>query len=72
MDLLKDYLSTREASQRYNISPSQLTRLLNAEVIQGKKIGHDWLIYEPSLKEYAKNPPKPGPKPRKQRRHSKT
>jgi hypothetical protein len=67
MDALKDYLSTREASQRYGISPSQLTRLLNAQLIQGKKIGHDWLIYEPSLKKYVKNPPKPGPKPRKQR-----
>jgi excisionase family DNA binding protein len=65
MNSLKDYISTREASQRYGLSSSQLTRLLNANAIQGKKIGHDWLIYEPSLKEYAKNPPKPGPKPRR-------
>ncbi len=63
MEPLKDYISTKEASKRYPLSASHLARLLQEEVIEGIKVGHDWLIYEPSLIEYLEKPRKPGPKP---------
>ncbi len=63
MEPLKDYISTKEASKRYPLSASHLARLLQEGVIEGTKIGHDWLIYEPSLEKYLEKPRKPGPKP---------
>jgi excisionase family DNA binding protein len=66
VESFSDYISTREASERYGISPSHLTRLLKSGAVKGKKIGHDWLVYEPSLKEFIKNRPRPGPKPKNQ------
>ena len=60
MDPLKDYLSTRQAGEKYGLSKEHIARMLKAGKLQGKKIGHDWLVYEPSLKAYTKRMEKLG------------
>jgi excisionase family DNA binding protein len=52
MDALKDYLSTREAGEKYELSKEHIARMLKAGRLKGKKVGHDWLVYEPSLQKY--------------------
>lgn len=52
MDALKDYLSTKEAGEKYALSKEHIARMLKAGRLKGKKIGHDWLVYEPSLQKY--------------------
>ncbi len=49
---IEDYISTREASEKYGLSKEHIARMLKAGQLQGKKIGHDWLVYEPSLLKY--------------------
>ncbi len=51
---IEDYISTREAGEKYGLSKEHIARMLKAGHLRGKKIGHDWLVYEPSLQEYKK------------------
>ena len=54
MESLDDYISTREASDRYGLSKEHIARMLKAGLLKGKKIGHDWLVHEPSLRKHTK------------------
>ena len=38
--------SVKEAARRMKISESHCRRLLEAEKIKGKKLGHDWVVLE--------------------------
>jgi excisionase family DNA binding protein len=59
-------LSTSEAMQKSGLSREHIQRLLREGRIQGRKPGHDWLVYEDSLMAFLAQPRKPGPKgPRK-------
>jgi len=60
---LPDYVSVRQAHERYGISPTQIRHLVKTGKIAGKKIAHDWLIVPSSLEAYLANRPKPGRKP---------
>ncbi len=62
-DSLKDYISTKEASDRYGLAQEHLSRLAGGGVIEGVKLARNWLLYVPSLEKYMKNRPKRGPKP---------
>ncbi len=64
VDSLKDYISTKEASDRYGLAQEYLAYLAAQGTIKGIKIARNWLLYLPSLEEYMQNRPKPGPKPR--------
>jgi excisionase family DNA binding protein len=55
-------LSTSEAVQLSGLSREHIQRLLRAGRIEGRKPGHDWLVYEDSLKSFLAQPRKPGPK----------
>ncbi len=60
MESIQDYISTKEASELYNLSQSQLAHLARTQTVKARKVGHDWLIYSPSLKEYLASNPHPG------------
>ncbi len=48
--------SSKEASQRMGISDSHLRRLLESGQVEGKKLGHDWVVL--SLEYKRKRKPK--------------
>lgn len=56
-------LSTTEAVRISGLSRVHIQRLLRLEQVEGMKLGHDWLVFEDSLKSYLDQPRKPGPKP---------
>ena len=37
--------STKEAAARLKLSPAHIVRLLESGQIQGKKLGHDWIVF---------------------------
>ncbi len=60
MESIEDYISTQQASQLSGLSQSQLAHLARNQTVKARKVGHDWLIYGPSLKEYLASNPHPG------------
>jgi hypothetical protein len=63
MEPITDYISTTEAIKRFGMSRSMLALLARKGTIKARKVGHDWLIYLPSLKAYLDSNPRPGIKP---------
>ena len=60
-------MTTRQASERFEITKAHIRLLLEREAIQGVKVGRDWFVLTSSLEHYMANRPKPGPKPRRKR-----
>lgn len=50
-DLTK-YVTTREAAELLGVDSSRVRGLLLSDRIKGKKLGHDWLVFRPSLEKY--------------------
>jgi excisionase family DNA binding protein len=66
-------INTLEASAISGMSREYIQRLARNGRIEGLKTGHDWLIYEDSLKAFLATPRKTGPKgPRTQSKQAKT
>jgi len=63
MDSLKDYISTKEASERYGLAQAHWALLLKRGAVKGVKLARNWLLYVPSVEAYMKHRPRPGPKP---------
>ena len=40
-----DIYSVNEAAQQLDLDPSQVRRLLRDKIIEGKKLGHDWVVF---------------------------
>ena len=60
------YLTTPQAAQRTGFSKTYLTQLLRKGILEGFRLGRDWLIYTDSLESFLATNRKPGPKgPRK-------
>jgi excisionase family DNA binding protein len=57
-------LSTAEAAKIFGLSRVHIQRLLRLEQLEGMKLGHDWLVFEDSLRAYMSQPRKTGPKPK--------
>ena len=57
-------LSTTEAMEASGFSREHIQRLLRNKKVEGVKPGHDWFVYEDSLKMFLAQPRKPGPKPK--------
>ena len=55
-------LSTTEAVQLSGLSREHIQRLLRQKLLEGIKLGHDWLLFEDSLKAFLAQPRKTGPK----------
>lgn len=62
-ELAGEYISTTDAVRLFDLSDSQLRRLLIGGKVQGVKIARSWLVFRPSLIAYLANRPKRGPKP---------
>jgi hypothetical protein len=61
--MMKDYISTAQASKIYGLSTSQIRLLLKKGKINGRKIARNWLVIPNSLASYMANRPKPGLRP---------
>src|SRR5689334_13246246 len=57
-------LSTTEAMEASGFSREHIQRLLRNKKVEGVKPGHDWFVYEDSLKTFLAQPRKTGPKPK--------
>ena len=55
---MADIYSVSEAAKRLGLDASQVRRLLKTGVIEGKKLGHDWVVL--SLDYKRKRRPKGG------------
>ena len=55
-------INTLEASTISGMSREYIQRLARKGRIEGLKTGHDWLVYEDSLKAFLSVPRKTGPK----------
>jgi len=60
---ITDYISTKEASERYGLSDSQIRHLLIVGYLRGRKIARNWLVEPASIETYLTNRPKRGLKP---------
>ena len=61
-------LSTSEAVELSGLSREHIQRLLRQKLLEGMKLGHDWLLFEDSLEAFLAQPRKTGPKgPHKKR-----
>jgi excisionase family DNA binding protein len=58
-------ITTKEASEKYGLSPSYFRYLVKKDLVRGRKSGGTWLLDEASLKRYLARPRKPGPKPKR-------
>jgi excisionase family DNA binding protein len=66
IDTKRTYLTTPQAAERTGFSKTYLTQLLRKGVLEGFRLGRDWLIYADSLERFLATERKPGPKgPRK-------
>ncbi|MFC1905736.1 helix-turn-helix domain-containing protein [Chloroflexota bacterium] len=41
---MADIYSVSEAAEKLGLDPSQVRRLLKKGIIEGKKLGHDWVV----------------------------
>ena len=58
-------MTTKEASIQYEVDPSHIRRLIVNGILEGVRLGHDWLVLKSSAKAYFSNPPRRGPKTQK-------
>lgn len=49
---LDKYVTTKRAAEMLGVDHSQAARLLKAGKLQGVKLGHDWIVFVPSLEKY--------------------
>ena len=62
--MIDGYLTTKQASEKFGLSSSQIRRLLEQQTIRGVKLGHDWLVETADMQRYMANRPKRGRKPK--------
>lgn len=55
-------MTTREASEKYDLSAWRIAQLAKAGKIKGRLFGHSWVVDEDSVAEYVRTPHKPGKK----------
>jgi len=60
---ITNYVSTREAHEKYGLSDGQIRHLLISGRLRGRKIARNWLVEPSSIEEYLANRPKRGLKP---------
>lgn len=49
---LSDYVTTKEAAELLGVDRTHINRLLRENRLRGQKLGHEWIIFRPSLTEY--------------------
>lgn len=62
--MAEDYISVKEASEKYGLSESYITRLLREGRVKGQKLGlRVWMVNPSKVEAYLKEPRKRGRKP---------
>ncbi len=59
---LTQYVTTKQAAEMLGVDPSQAARLVRDGKVKGIKLGHDWLVFAPSIEHYLATKP-PGGRP---------
>jgi excisionase family DNA binding protein len=57
---LSKYVTTRQAAELLGVNRFWIVRLLANEKIKGHKLGHDWIVFAPSLEKYRETKSKRG------------
>jgi excisionase family DNA binding protein len=57
---LSEYITTRQASERYSLAPASIRQLLIDGRLPGVKMGRDWLLTPASVEAYLAGRRKPG------------
>ncbi len=57
---LTQYVTTSQAATMLGVDPSQVARLLRGGDLKGIKLGHDWLVFAPSIQKYFESKSKRG------------
>jgi excisionase family DNA binding protein len=52
-DVLKGFLTTKEAGERVGMHHANVRRLLESGKVKGTKVGRDWVVDAESLDQYA-------------------
>jgi len=60
---LSKYVTTRQAAEMLGTDDSNIRHLLTEERLRGKRMGHYWLVYTPSLEKYLAKKSKRGRPP---------
>ena len=58
-----DYIDTKGAAQRWNVSESYIRKLIGQQRVVAKKVRRDWVVEVRSLDEYMQGPRKVGRPP---------
>jgi excisionase family DNA binding protein len=61
----EEWLTTKQVAQMLGCGVANIQRLLRSNFLRGKKILDRWLVARSSVEAYLAHPPKPGPKPKK-------
>jgi len=62
MDLTK-YVTTKQAASMLGVNRFRIVQLLLDKRIKGIKLGHDWLVFAPSVEKYIETKSKRGRPP---------
>jgi len=52
MKNLDKYVTTKKAAEMLGVKQDHIRRLLGMDKITGRRLGHDWIVYTPSLEKY--------------------
>jgi hypothetical protein len=63
MKNLDKYVTTRQAAEMLGVKQRRVQVLLKVGTVMGKQLGHDWLVFTPSLEKYLANKSKRGRPP---------
>jgi excisionase family DNA binding protein len=61
--MAEEWITTQEAAEILGVTRQHIAYLIREGIIEGQKIGRDWLTTRVAVEEYLKNRPKPGPQP---------
>jgi hypothetical protein len=60
--MMQDYISVKEAKERYGLSGQRIRQLLSNGTVKGRKFGITWAVDVKSLEDYLGTVRKPGRK----------
>jgi excisionase family DNA binding protein len=52
MTNLTKYVTTRKAAELLGVKQDHIRKLLGMDKIKGRRLGHDWIVFAPSLEKY--------------------
>lgn len=59
-EALSQYVTTKQAAEMLGVGQEHIRKLLNTGRVSGVKLGHDWLVFAPSIQKYTETRSKRG------------